>query len=201
MLIGGMMLNTVFGGCGAGMINIMIFVIFTVFIAGLMVGRTPEFHGKKIEGREVKLAVVALLAHPVCILAFTALSMSIPSARSAALNTGSHGLTEIAYAFTSATANNGSAMAGLAANTAYYNTTLGIAMLIGRFLVLIPMVAVAGSLAAKKTVPPTEGTFRTDNPLFAGLLIGIIIIISALTFFPILALGPIAERLAWLKVF
>lgn len=201
MLIGGMMLNTVFGGCGAGMINIMIFVIFTVFIAGLMVGRTPEFHGKKIEGREVKLAVVALLAHPVCILAFTALSMSIPSVRSAALNTGSHGLTEIAYAFTSATANNGSAMAGLAANTAFYNTTLGIAMLIGRFLVLIPMVAVAGSLAAKKTVPPTEGTFRTDNPLFAGLLIGIIIVISALTFFPILALGPIAEQLAWLKVF
>lgn len=201
MVLSTMMLNTVFGGCGAGMINIMIFVIFTVFIAGLMVGRTPEFHGKKIESREVKLGVIALLAHPVCILAFTALSMSIPSVRASILNPGPHGLTEMVYAFTSATANNGSALAGLSVNTAYFNTTTGIAMLVGRFLVMIPMVAVAGSLAAKKTVPPSEGTFRTDSALFAGLLLGIIIIISALTFFPVLALGPIAEQVGFLRLF
>ncbi len=201
MVLSTLMLNTVFGGCGAGMINIMIFVIFTVFIAGLMVGRTPEFHGKKIESREVKLGVIALLAHPIAILGFTALSMSIPSVRASILNPGPHGLTEMVYAFTTASANNGSAFAGLAVNTVYFNTTTGIAMLLGRFLVMIPMVAVAGSLAAKKTVPPSEGTFRTDSALFAGLLLGIIIIISALTFFPVLALGPIAEQVGFLKVF
>ncbi len=201
MVLSAIMLNTVFGGCGAGMINIMIFVLFTVFIAGLMVGRTPEFHGKKIEAREVKLAVVSLLAHPISILAFTALSLALPTARASIFNSGPHGLTEMVYAFASATANNGSAFAGLAANTPYLNTTLALAMLIGRFLVLIPMVAVAGSLAAKKTVPPSEGTFRTDSVLFSGLLLGIIVIISALTFFPLLALGPITEQVAFLRVF
>jgi K+-transporting ATPase ATPase A chain len=194
MLIGNMMLNTVFGSSGAGLINILIYIIFTVFIAGLMVGRTPEFTGKKIESREVRLGVIALLIHPVTILAFTTASLAIPSARNSILNTGPHGITEVAYAFTSATANNGSAFAGLAANTTYFNTTLGLAMLIGRYAIFIPMLAVAGSLAEKPIVPASEGTFRTDTPLFAGLLIGIIIIIGALTFFPVLALGPLAEH-------
>jgi potassium-transporting ATPase potassium-binding subunit len=194
MLIGNMMLNTVFGSSGAGLINILIYIIFTVFIAGLMVGRTPEFNGKKIESREVRLGVIALLIHPVTILAFTTLSLSIPSARSSILNSGPHGVTEMAYAFTTATANNGSAFAGLAANTTYFNTTLGLAMLIGRYAIFIPMLAVAGSLAEKPIVPASEGTFRTDTALFAGLLIGIILIIGALTFFPVLALGPLAEH-------
>jgi potassium-transporting ATPase potassium-binding subunit len=193
MLISGMMLNSVFGSCGAGILNILMYVIFTVFIAGLMVGRTPEFAGKKIESREVKLAVIALLAHPLCILGFTALSMSLPSAREAILNPGPHGITEMAYAYTSATANNGSAFAGLAANSAYFNFTTGLAMLIGRYAVIIPLMAVGGSLATKHQLEESEGTFRTDTPLFAGLLIGVIIIIGALTFFPALALGPLAE--------
>jgi potassium-transporting ATPase potassium-binding subunit len=196
MLLAGMMLNTIFGSCGAGLLNILMYVIFTVFIAGLMVGRTPEFHGKKIEGREVKLAVIALLAHPLCILGFTALSMAIPVARDAILNQGPHGLTEVAYAFTSATANNGSAFAGLAANTAYFNITTGIAMLVGRYIVIVPMMAVAGSLVRKPAVPPSEGTFRTDTALFAGLLVGVILIVGALTFFPVLALGPLADSFA-----
>lgn len=194
ILIGNMMLNTVFGSCGAGLINILIYIIFSVFIAGLMVGRTPEFTGKKIESREVRLGVIALLIHPLCILGFTTLSFAIPSARNAILNTGSHGITEMAYAFTSATANNGSAFAGLAASSTYFNVTTGLAMLIGRFAIFIPMMAVAGSLAEKQIVPASEGTFRTDTPLFAGLLIGIILIIGALTFFPVLALGPLAEH-------
>jgi K+-transporting ATPase ATPase A chain len=194
MLISGIMLNAVFGGCGAGMLNILMYVIFTVFIAGLMVGRTPELHGKKIEGREVKLAVIALLAHPLCILAFTAVSMAIPSARSAILNRGPHGITEMAYAFASTTANNGSAFAGLAAASTYFTITTAFAMLIGRFVIVIPLMAVAGSLGEKPVVPASEGTFPTDNLLFAGLLVGIIIIVGALTFFPVLALGPLAEQ-------
>jgi K+-transporting ATPase ATPase A chain len=196
MLISAMMLNVIFGSCGAGMINILMYVIFTVFIAGLMVGRTPEFSGKKIESREVKLAVIALLAHPLCILGFTAVSMAIPSARNAILNRGPHGITEMAYAFTSATANNGSAFAGLAATTTYFNVTTALAMLVGRYVIFIPMLAVAGSLAQKQMLARSEGTFRTDTPLFAGLLIGIIVIIGALTFFPLLALGPLAEYFA-----
>ena len=194
MLISGIMFNTIFGGCGAGMLNILMYVIFTVFIAGLMVGRTPEFRGKKIEGREVKLAVIALLAHPLCILAFTAISMAIPSARSAILNRGPHGITEMAYAFASTTANNGSAFSGLAATSTYFTITTAFAMLIGRFVIIIPLMAVAGSLGGKPVVPESEGTFPTDNLLFAGLLVGIIIIIGALTFFPVLALGPLAEK-------
>jgi potassium-transporting ATPase potassium-binding subunit len=198
MLISAMMLNVIFGSCGAGMINLLMYVIFTVFIAGLMVGRTPEFAGKKIESREVKLAVIALLAHPLCILGFTALSMALPSARDAILNRGPHGITEMAYAFTSATANNGSAFAGLAAGSTYFNLTTGLAMLIGRYAIFIPMLAVAGSLAGKQALPASEGTFRTDTPLFAGLLVGIIIIVGALTFFPLLALGPLSEYFAML---
>ncbi|MHB8895550.1 MAG: potassium-transporting ATPase subunit KdpA [Candidatus Geothermincolia bacterium] len=195
MLLAGMMLNVVYGSCGAGMTNMLMYVILTVFIAGLMVGRTPEFVGKKIESREVKLSVIALLAHPVTILAFVALAVVVPAARSSVLNRGPHGLTEIVYCYTSAVANNGSAFAGLAANTGFYNITTGVAMLIGRYVIFVPMIAVAGSLAAKPIVPPSEGTFRTDGGLFAGLLIGVIVIISALTFFPVLALGPLAEQL------
>jgi K+-transporting ATPase ATPase A chain len=191
-----MMLNTIFGSCGAGMVNILMYAILTVFIAGLMVGRTPEFRGKKIESREVKLAMIALLAHPLCILAFTAVSMAIPSARSAILNRGPHGLTEVAYAFTSATANNGSAFAGLAASSTYFTVTTGFAMLIGRYIIFIPLMAVAGSLGEKQIVPESEGTFRTDTPLFAGLLVAVMLIIGALTFFPVLALGPLAEQLS-----
>jgi len=198
MLLAGMMLNVIYGSCGAGMTNILMYVVLTVFIAGLMVGRTPEFVGKKIESREVKLSVIALLAHPVTILAFVALAVVVPSARGAVLNRGPHGLTEIVYCYTSAVANNGSAFAGLAANSGFYNITTGLAMLIGRYVIFIPMIAVAGSLAQKQTVPASEGTFRTDNGLFAGLLIGVIVIISALTFFPVLALGPIAEKLGHL---
>jgi len=198
MLLAGMMLNVIYGSCGAGMLNILMYVVLTVFIAGLMVGRTPEFVGKKIESREVKLSVIALLAHPVTILAFVALAVVVPAARNAVLNKGPHGLTEIIYCYTSAVANNGSAFAGLAANSGFYNITTGLAMLIGRYVVFIPMIAVAGSLAQKQTVPPSEGTFRTDNGLFSGLLIGVVIIISALTFFPVLALGPIAEKLGHL---
>ncbi|HEY5527730.1 MAG TPA: potassium-transporting ATPase subunit KdpA [Candidatus Anoxymicrobiaceae bacterium] len=198
MLLSGMMLNVIYGSCGAGMTNILMYVILTVFIAGLMVGRTPEFVGKKIESREVKLSVIALLAHPVTILAFVALAVVVPAARNAVLNKGPHGLTEIVYCYTSAVANNGSAFAGLAANSGFFNVTTGLAMLVGRYVIFIPMIAVAGSLAQKKTVPPSEGTFRTDSGLFAGLLIGVVVIVSALTFFPVLALGPIAERLGHL---
>lgn len=194
MVMSAMMLNTVFGSSGAGMINIFMYVIFTVFIAGLMVGRTPEFRGKKIESREVKLSVLALLAHPLCILAFTAVAMALPSVRAAILNKGPHGISEVAYAFTSATANNGSAFAGLAASIPFLSVTTAIAMIIGRYVIFIPMMAVAGSLAQKQIVPESEGTFRTDTMLFAGLLIGIVIIIGALTFFPVLALGPLAEQ-------
>ena len=198
MLLSGMMLNVIYGSCGAGMTNILMYVVLTVFIAGLMVGRTPEFVGKKIESREVKLSVIALLAHPITILAFVALAVVVPAARQAVLNRGPHGLTEIVYCYTSAVANNGSAFAGLAVNSGFFNITTGLAMLVGRYVVFIPMIAVAGSLAQKQTVPPSEGTFRTDNGLFAGLLVGVIVIISALTFFPVLALGPIAEKLGHL---
>lgn len=196
MLISGMMLNTIFGSAGAGILNVMMYAILTVFIAGLMVGRTPEFRGKKIESREVKLAMIALLAHPLCILAFTAVSMAIPSARQAILNRGPHGLTEVAYAFTSATANNGSAFAGLAASSTYFTVTTGFAMIIGRYIIFIPLMAAAGSLGEKQIVPESEGTFRTDTPLFAGLLVAVMLIIGALTFFPVLALGPLAEQLS-----
>jgi K+-transporting ATPase ATPase A chain len=186
----------IFGGVGSGLYGMLIFAVLAVFIAGLMVGRTPEYLGKKIESKEVKMAMLAILVLPMSILGFTALATVLPAGLAGPLNAGPHGFSEILYAFTSATGNNGSAFAGLTANTMFYNTTLGLAMFIGRFLMIVPMLAIAGSLAAKKIVPQSAGTFPTDSGLFVGLLIGVILITGGLIFFPALALGPIVEHLA-----
>lgn len=188
----------IFGGVGSGLYGMLLFAIIAVFVAGLMVGRTPEYLGKKIEAREVKMAMLAILILPLSILGFTALATVLPAGLAGPLNAGPHGFSEILYAYTSGTGNNGSAFAGISANTLFYNVTIGFAMLIGRFLMIVPMLAVAGSLAAKKIVPPSAGTFPTDGGLFVGLLIGVILIVGGLTFFPALALGPIVEHLAML---
>lgn len=190
-----MMLNNVFGGDGVGLINLVTFSILTVFLVGMMIGRTPEFLGKKIEAREMKLVMLAVLAHPFSILGFTALAAVLPSTLDSLANQGPHGFSEVLYAYTSGTANNGSAFAGLNANTPFFNTTIGFAMLIGRYLTLLPMLAVAGSLAAKKSVPEGPGTLSTSTPLFTGLLVFVIIVVGGLTFLPALALGPIVEQL------
>jgi K+-transporting ATPase ATPase A chain len=190
--------EVIFGGMGAGLYGMLIFVIMTVFIAGLMVGRTPEYLGKKIEAFEIKMAIVAILLPSACILIFGALASVIPDGLVGRANMGPHGLSEILYAFTSAAGNNGSAFAGLTANTPFYNTLLGISMWIGRFGVILPVLAIAGSMVGKKVAPPSAGTFPTDKPLFVGLLIAVIIIVGALTFFPALSLGPIVEQLLML---
>jgi K+-transporting ATPase ATPase A chain len=187
--------EVIFGGVGAGMYGMLIFVILTVFIAGLMVGRTPEFLGKKVEGFDVQMAILAVLAPNFVILAFTALSVLLPAGINGIGNSGPHGFSEILYAFSSAGANNGSAFAGLNANTDYYNLMLGVGMLIGRFGVILPVLAIAGNLAGKKKVPQSSGTLRTDTGLFIFLLIAVIVIIGALTFFPALSLGPLIEHL------
>ncbi len=188
--------EVVFGGVGAGMYGMLIFVILSVFIAGLMVGRTPEYLGKKIEAYDIQMAMLYLLIFPLVILGFSAVTVLSPTLGLSSLaNHGPHGLSEILYAYTSATGNNGSAFAGLNANTHWFNSTLGIAMFIGRFLMLIPMLAIAGNLAAKKSIPATLGTFPVTSPLFATLLTGVIVIVGALTFFPVLALGPVLEHL------
>jgi K+-transporting ATPase ATPase A chain len=186
----------IYGGVGSGLYGMLLFVILAVFIAGLMVGRTPEYLGKKIEAREVKMAMLAILILPLSILGFTAAAAVIPSAVASTANPGPHGFSEILYAYTSQTGNNGSAFAGLTGNTMWYNVTGGIAMLVGRYFVIIPMMAIAGSLVAKKTVPASAGTFPTHGLLFIGLLVGVILIIGGLIFFPALALGPIVEQLA-----
>jgi K+-transporting ATPase ATPase A chain len=186
----------VFGGVGSGLYGMLLFAIIAMFVAGLMVGRTPEYLGKKIEAREVKMAMLAILVLPLAMLGFTALAVVTRAGLAGPLNAGPHGFSEILYAFTSATANNGSAFAGLSANTPFYNVTLGLAMLMGRFLMIVPMLAIAGALAAKKIVPASAGTFPTHGPLFVGLLIGVILIVGGLTFFPALSLGPIADHLA-----
>jgi K+-transporting ATPase ATPase A chain len=186
----------IFGGVGSGLYGMLLFAILAVFVAGLMVGRTPEYLGKKLEAKEVKMAMLAILILPLSMLGFTALATVLPAGLAGPENAGPHGFSEILYAFVSATGNNGSAFAGISANTMFYNSTLGLAMFIGRFLMIVPMLAIAGSLAAKKIVPPSAGTFPTDGGLFVGLLIGVIIIIGGLTFFPALALGPIVEHLA-----
>lgn len=190
-----MMLNCVFGGDGVGLINLLQYAILTVFLAGMMIGRTPEFLGKKIEAREIKLVMLSVLAHPAAILGFTALAMLWPATDASLANHGAHGFSEVLYAYTSGTANNGSAFAGFNANTPFFNTTIGLAMLIGRFFTLLPLLAVAGSLAAKKTVPEGPGTFPTATPLFMGLLIFVVLLVGGLTFLPALALGPIVEHL------
>ena len=190
--------EVVFGGVGSGFYGMLSFVVLTVFLAGLMVGRTPEYLGKKIEAREVKLAVIAFLVMPVGVLGFGALAAVLPLALASVQDAGPHGLSEILYAYSSATGNNGSAFAGFNANVPYHNTMQGIAMLLGRFVYIVPMLAVAGSLATKKTAPVSEGTFPTHTPLFVTLLIAVIVIIGGLTFFPALALGPIAEHVSML---
>ena len=184
----------VFGGVGAGLYAMLIMAILSVFIAGLMVGRTPEYLGKKIETREVKLAMLYVLVFPLVILAFSAWSAVVPYGLSSLNNAGPHGLSEILYAFTSAAGNNGSAFAGISANTPWYNVSLGLTMLIGRFLMIVPALAVAGILAGKKSVPPGPGTLPTNGPLFAALLVGVVLIVGALTFFPALSLSPIVEH-------
>lgn len=188
--------EVIVGGVGAGFYGILMFIVVTVFVAGLMVGRTPEYLGKKIEAKEVKMAMLAILCLPLAMLIFTAIAVVLPSAVASMGNGGPHGFSEVLYAYTSAAANNGSAFGGLTGNTPWYNITLGIGMLMGRFLVIIPALAIAGSLVAKKTVPASAGTFPTDGPLFVGLLVGVILIVVGLTFFPALAIGPIVEHLA-----
>lgn len=186
------------GGVGSGLYGMLVFAILSVFVAGLMVGRTPEFLGKKIEGREMKFAMLAVLILPLVILGFTAVSAMLPFAVASVGTAGPHGLSEILYAYTSAAGNNGSAFGGLTGNTVWYNTTLGIAMLLGRFAYVVPVMAIAGSLAAKVKSPPSAGTFPTDGPLFVGLLIGIILILGGLQFLPALVLGPVVEHFAML---
>ncbi|MCP1122444.1 potassium-transporting ATPase subunit KdpA [Bacillus sp. 3103sda1] len=190
-----MMLNTVFGGVGAGFVNIIMYAMIAVFISGLMVGRTPEFLGKKIEGKEMKLIAVTILFQPLLILGFSALAFSTHLGTDAISNSGFHGLTQVVYEYTSSAANNGSGFEGLGDNTAFWNITTGVVMFLGRYFSLITMLAVAASLKEKTVVPETIGTFRTDNSLFGGIFIGTIVIVGALTFFPMLVLGPIAEFL------
>ncbi|MGA1804174.1 potassium-transporting ATPase subunit KdpA [Rhizobium sp. HT1-10] len=187
--------EVIVGGVGAGFYGIVLFVIIAIFVAGLMVGRTPEYLGKKIEAKEMKMAILAILCLPTAMLIFTAIASVLPSAVAAIGTAGPHGFSEILYAYTSTAANNGSAFGGLSGNTPWYNVTLGISMLMGRFLVIIPALAIAGSLVAKKRVPSSAGTFPTDGPLFVGLLVGTIVIVGGLTFFPALALGPVIEHL------
>jgi potassium-transporting ATPase potassium-binding subunit len=184
------------GGVGAGLYGMLLFAILAVFIAGLMVGRTPEYLGKKIEAKEVKMAMLAILILPLSILGFSAIATVVAAGLAGPANAGPHGFSEILYAYTSATGNNGSAFAGISANTMFYNTTIGLAMFIGRFLMIVPMIAIAGSLAAKKIVPASGGTFPTHGPLFVGLVVGVILIVGGLTYFPALALGPLVEQVA-----
>ena len=191
--------EVVVGGVGAGIYGFLLFAILAVFVAGLMVGRTPEYVGKKIESREIKLAVLAIAVLPLFILGLTALSSVLQQGLAGPLNKGPHGFSEMLYAFTSAVGNNGSAFAGLTASTPYYDGLLGVAMWVGRFFVIVPMLAIAGSLAAKKYTPPSAGSFPTTGGLWVGLLVGIILILGGLTFLPSLALGPIADHLAMIR--
>ena len=193
----GMMLGEVSpGGVGSGLYTILLFAIITVFIGGLMVGRTPEYLGKKIQSREVKLAALGVLVMPVTVLILTAIAVSVHAGRAGPLNAGPHGFSEILYDFTSVTNNNGSAFAGLSVNTAFYNVIETIGLLLGRFAIIVPVLALAGSLAAKEPVAVSAGTFRTDQPMFVGLCTGVVVIVGALTFFPAVSLGPIVEQLS-----
>jgi len=194
-LVNIMLSEVIFGGVGAGMYGILIYIVLAVFIAGLMVGRTPEYLGKKIEAYDVKMAMLVVLVFPMVILVLAAISSLQGFGTSSISNPGPHGLTQILYAFTSQAGNNGSAFGGLNGNTLWYNVSGGMTMLIGRFLMIIPMLAIAANLAKKKYVPPSLGTFPVTTPLFTVLLIGVIIIVGALTFFPALSLGPILEHL------
>jgi K+-transporting ATPase ATPase A chain len=188
--------EVIVGGVGSGMYGMLLFVILSIFVAGLMVGRTPEYVGKKIEAKEVKMAMLALLVLPLMYLGWTAVAMLVPSAVSAMGNPGPHGFTEVLYSYTSQVGNNGSAFAGLSANTPFYNLSGAVAMFVGRFWMIIPTMAIAGSLAAKKSIPASAGTFPTTGGLFVGLVVGVILIVGGLTFFPALALGPLVEQLS-----
>jgi K+-transporting ATPase ATPase A chain len=188
----------VFGGVGSGLYGMLVFAVMAVFLAGLMIGRTPEYLGKKIESYEIKMVSVAILVTPLLVLAGTAISVMLADGRAGILNPGTHGFSEILYAFSSAANNNGSAFAGLSANTPYYNTALAIAMWFGRFAIIVPVLALAGSFAAKKRIPVSGGTMPTHGPLFVTLLIGTVLLIGALTYIPALALGPIVEHLMML---
>jgi potassium-transporting ATPase potassium-binding subunit len=188
--------EVIFGGVGSGLYGILAFAIVAMFVAGLMVGRTPEYLGKKLESKEVKMTILSLLSLPLSILGWTALATVVPAGLAGIANTGPHGFSEILYAYTEGTGNNGSAFAGLSANTLFYNLTIGFAMLIGRFIMVIPLLAVAGSLAQKKLLAPSAGTFPTNRPLFVGLLVGVVLIIGGLTYFPAVALGPVTEQVA-----
>ena len=199
-LVNIMLGEVIFGGVGAGLYGMLIFVILSVFIAGLMVGRTPEYLGKKIESFDVQMSMLAVLVFPLTVLTLAAVSSVAPAfGTSSVLNPGPHGLSEIVYAYTSGAGNNGSAFAGLNANTAWYNVTIGVATLVGRFFVIVPMLAIAGNLVRKKRIPPSPGTFPVTTPLFAGLLVSVILIVGALTFFPVLSLGPIVEHLLMIQ--
>jgi K+-transporting ATPase ATPase A chain len=191
--------EVIVGGVGAGLYGMLLFAVMAVFIAGLMVGRTPEYVGKKIEAREMKMTMLAILILPLSILGFSALAIIWPDALKSVLNAGPHGFSEMLYLFTSSTGNNGSAFGGFTGNTPFYNTTGGIAMFVGRFLMIVPMLAIAGSLAAKRTAPVNAGTFPTHGPLFVGLLVGVVLIVGGLTYLPALALGPVVEHLAMLS--
>src|SRR5262252_1853950 len=188
--------EVIFGGVGSGLYGILAFAIVAMFVAGLMVGRTPEYLGKKLEAKEVKMTILALLSLPLSILGWTALATVLPAGLAGPANAGPHGFSEILYAYSSGTGNNGSAFAGISANTLFYNTTIGFAMLIGRFIMVIPLLAVAGSLAQKKLLAPSAGTFPTNRPLFVGLLVGVVLIVGGLTYFPALSLGPVVEQVA-----
>ena len=190
-----MMFNSVFGGIGVGLLNILMFLIIAVFLSGLMVGRTPEIFGKKIEAREIKLATAAMLVHPFVILVPTAIAVATKVGTSSMLNPGLHGFSEVLYAFTSGAANNGSAFAGLNGNTVFYNVAIGLVMLFGRYVSMIAMFAMAGSLVKKSVVPETSGTLRTDTYSFGGVFLAVVVIVGALTFFPAVAIGPIGEHL------
>lgn len=198
-MINMMLGEIIIGGVGAGFYGIVLFVVIAIFVAGLMVGRTPEYLGKKIEAKEVKMAMLAVLCLPLSILGFTAIASVLPTGLASIATPGPHGFSEILYAYTSGTANNGSAFGGLSGNTPWYNITIGLAMLMGRFLVIVPAMAIAGSLVAKKAAPQSAGTFPTTGPLFVGLLIGVILVVGGLIFFPALALGPVAEHLAMIN--
>jgi potassium-transporting ATPase potassium-binding subunit len=188
--------EVIFGGVGSGLYGMLAFAIVAMFVAGLMVGRTPEYLGKKLESKEVKMTILALLSLPLSILGWTALATVVPPGLAGIANTGPHGFSEILYAYTSGTGNNGSAFAGISANTLFYNTTIAGAMLLGRFIFVIPLLAVAGSLAQKKLLAPSAGTFPTNRPLFVGLLVGVVLIIGGLTYFPAISLGPAVEQVA-----
>jgi K+-transporting ATPase ATPase A chain len=192
MLLG----EVIVGGVGSGLYGILLFAIVALFVAGLMVGRTPEYLGKKLEAKEVKMTMLAILCLPLAILVFTAIAVVVGPGLAGISNPGPHGYTEVLYAYTEGAGNNGSAFAGLSANTPFYNATIGFAMLIGRFFVIVPMLAIAGALAAKNISPPSAGTFPTDSGLFVGLLVGVIVIVGGLTYFPAVALGPLAEQFA-----